>query len=641
MRATPIGPSPASASAASPARTSWRPIASARGAPPSRAASGCSAGPSIGRRREGSRPSRCWQPGPRSPSASPTSARPPAPRAPAPPIRSSPPSWASSTRWCWRSSPSGPARGRGRLPGRALRAAHRRQARPLPIPRVRRHGARVPRPQAPGTARSGPPPPRRGRPDRAGPRRPPRARDGPAQPERALGGDQHDAREAHVGDGPLGHRPARHDRLLRRPRGADVPPLRPAPQRRRRRRARGDRSRALRHAPELRQRRDLARAEGRAPVRRGRSGEAREALRLLEAHLAGLPASRLSLGRARALAAVQISEGGFAGGSLARREAAERAMRASGAGSIAFDRTFLVEVELEATLGLLRREGLSSQARIRARTAATWLTERGVFDLACMGYRALALLDHAEGRPREASRALRRALSPLQREREPSPPLVPRRLPRGGARSPRDHAGPGGRGGRARRGGPLRASGGVKPSASPSSRRPPARNLPRPRRRERGRLETFRVPVVEGAEGLKPSAALSSRAPRKFLFLRDPKSMWPRAGTKTFSDFETQKGPPASPPCSRRRRCPREGDRGTGDGGRDERTSGGRQGRSGRRGGSSGTLPGDGGRGRERPRGALRGPSGTGSTRRRPAPAGEAGERGGRRDVGPGRTGSL
>jgi hypothetical protein len=145
-------------------------------------------------------------------------------------------------------------------------------------------------------------------------------------------------------------------------------------------------------------------------ARRGRSAEAREALGLLEAHLAGLPASRLSLGRERALAAVLISEGRFAE-ALARREAAERSMRESGAASIAFDRTFFAEVELEAVLGLLRREGLSSQARIRARTAATWLTERGVFDFACLGHRALALLDHAEGRPREASRALRRALS--------------------------------------------------------------------------------------------------------------------------------------------------------------------------------------------------------------------------------------
>ncbi|MFT3764338.1 MAG: protein kinase [Minicystis sp.] len=154
---------------------------------------------------------------------------------------------------------------------------------------------------------------------------------------------------------------------------------------------------------------------------RGRTEEAADHARRLRDHLAGVPASRLDLILARALGNVQVAEGRFAA-LLAERDRTVAAARASGAWAIGLDRSLWLEVQLEAALGALRRggpraggtgprPGLPAAERRHARAAATWLARRGAFDFACLGHRALAYLDHAEGRERAAREQLRRALS--------------------------------------------------------------------------------------------------------------------------------------------------------------------------------------------------------------------------------------
>jgi hypothetical protein len=145
-------------------------------------------------------------------------------------------------------------------------------------------------------------------------------------------------------------------------------------------------------------------------ARRGRCAEAREALGRLDAHLAGQPASRLDLLSVRGLAAVLFAEGRFAE-VLALRATARPLERASGVAAFGLHRSVVLELELEAALGVLRQHGLSWRARRALRRDAAWLAARGVFDFSCLGHRALALLDHAEGRPRAASLALSSALA--------------------------------------------------------------------------------------------------------------------------------------------------------------------------------------------------------------------------------------
>jgi hypothetical protein len=105
-----------------------------------------------------------------------------------------------------------------------------------------------------------------------------------------------------------------------------------------------------------------------------------------------------------------LAEGRFTE-ALAARERLDRAERESGVATVNVDRSARLEVTLDAALGALRRRGLSSGERRRLRRSAEWLARRGVFDYPCLGHRALALLDHDEHRPRDAARALRRALS--------------------------------------------------------------------------------------------------------------------------------------------------------------------------------------------------------------------------------------
>ncbi len=145
-------------------------------------------------------------------------------------------------------------------------------------------------------------------------------------------------------------------------------------------------------------------------ARRGRIGEAREALARAEAHLAGAPPSRFDLTLARARADVLIAEGRYAE-VLAAAPLHEQAARATGAWAVGLDRSGWSFAQLQAALGLLRRGALAGPARRHARAAARWLAGSGVFDFGCLGHRALALLDHAEGRPRAAAAELRRALT--------------------------------------------------------------------------------------------------------------------------------------------------------------------------------------------------------------------------------------
>jgi len=145
-------------------------------------------------------------------------------------------------------------------------------------------------------------------------------------------------------------------------------------------------------------------------ARQQRCAEAREALGRLDAHLARLPVSRLGMLSARGLASVLLAEGRFEQ-VLAVRAAYAHVERASGAAALGIQKSLGLELELEATLGILRRQGLSGRARRALRRDAGWLAARGIFDYACLGYRALALLDHVEGRSYAAARALARALT--------------------------------------------------------------------------------------------------------------------------------------------------------------------------------------------------------------------------------------
>jgi hypothetical protein len=149
--------------------------------------------------------------------------------------------------------------------------------------------------------------------------------------------------------------------------------------------------------------------------RRGLSAEARDALARLRAHLTGTPASRFDLFCVALNTNILLAEGRFAE-ALADADRVEREGRASGAWTVGIDRSFWLEITLEASLGLLRRsrgdggrQGWAAE-RDRALSWARWIAREGALDLGCAGHRGLAYLAHAEGRTRAARDALRRAL---------------------------------------------------------------------------------------------------------------------------------------------------------------------------------------------------------------------------------------
>ena len=145
-------------------------------------------------------------------------------------------------------------------------------------------------------------------------------------------------------------------------------------------------------------------------ARRGQPGEARAALESLRTRLADVPPSRLHFGLANADRAVLVAEGRFAE-ALSSGARDEQLAKQSGAWVIGFDRSLYVYVLLEASLGLLRRSALPARGRRSARRWAAWLARHGVVDLGCLGHRALAFLEHAEGRSAKARRAIVRALA--------------------------------------------------------------------------------------------------------------------------------------------------------------------------------------------------------------------------------------
>lgn len=145
-------------------------------------------------------------------------------------------------------------------------------------------------------------------------------------------------------------------------------------------------------------------------ARRGLCNQARGALQEVQGHLAGVPTSRLHQGLAAARATLLCAEGRF-DEVLRGARATESAARESGAWAIGTDRSLWLMARTEASLGALRGRGLSPGERRDARAAATWLVERAVFDMGCLGHRALALLDAAEGRERAARASIHRALS--------------------------------------------------------------------------------------------------------------------------------------------------------------------------------------------------------------------------------------
>ena len=61
--------------------------------------------------------------------------------------------------------------------------------------------------------------------------------------------------------------------------------------------------------------------------------------------------------------------------------------------ALGLDRSFWVEMELQASLGVLRREGLPSRERARLRASAGWLARRGTLNMGCLGHRALAFVE--------------------------------------------------------------------------------------------------------------------------------------------------------------------------------------------------------------------------------------------------------
>ncbi len=134
------------------------------------------------------------------------------------------------------------------------------------------------------------------------------------------------------------------------------------------------------------------------------------AVERVEAALGRIPTSRLTLSFATVRAQLLVVEGRF-DEVLASAPDVRRDAESSGAWALAFDRAYWLEQELEAALGALRRGTLRSADRKRLRDAARWLAAEGLFDLICLGHRALALLDFAEGKRPAAMASLNRALA--------------------------------------------------------------------------------------------------------------------------------------------------------------------------------------------------------------------------------------
>ncbi|HVV84384.1 MAG TPA: hypothetical protein VHE35_15055, partial [Kofleriaceae bacterium] len=96
---------------------------------------------------------------------------------------------------------------------------------------------------------------------------------------------------------------------------------------------------------------------------------------------------------------------------LAGMPEGERVMRETGAWLIGLSRSSWKLESLEPALALAAGRQLPPADRRQAMARARWLADKGVLDHPCMGDRAVALLEHAAGRPAAAERALARALT--------------------------------------------------------------------------------------------------------------------------------------------------------------------------------------------------------------------------------------
>jgi hypothetical protein len=145
-------------------------------------------------------------------------------------------------------------------------------------------------------------------------------------------------------------------------------------------------------------------------AQRGRLSEAQASRERLQGELQGLPLNRLHLLAERCGLVLEVVQGRFEE-VRARREPYQRQARQLGLDRIGLDQARWVEIQLEAGLGLLRQGRLAAPERAGLRRDASWLLERGVLDFPCLGHRALAYREQAEGRPAQSREALRRALS--------------------------------------------------------------------------------------------------------------------------------------------------------------------------------------------------------------------------------------
>jgi serine/threonine protein kinase len=145
-------------------------------------------------------------------------------------------------------------------------------------------------------------------------------------------------------------------------------------------------------------------------ARRGAHPKVHDHVAKLKRHLTGTPPTRLHFVLAVVEAEGLVAEGRFAE-VLVRADAVERDARHTGAWVVGIDRTIWYAVTVDAAASLSRCGTLSRRDHARAESAARWLLERGVFDAACLGERARALLALAAGKRHEAKSALRRALA--------------------------------------------------------------------------------------------------------------------------------------------------------------------------------------------------------------------------------------
>jgi hypothetical protein len=145
-------------------------------------------------------------------------------------------------------------------------------------------------------------------------------------------------------------------------------------------------------------------------ARTGRMDAARRELADLQRLHRDLPRCRQHFAQATAELLVAVQDG-QSEDALLRRSAVEAEARSNGAWNVGMDRSVWSELLLEAWLDVQRRRGtLPARMHSEARKTAQWLTRHGVFDHACMGHRALALLEHGRGNAAAAEGHLHRAL---------------------------------------------------------------------------------------------------------------------------------------------------------------------------------------------------------------------------------------